>query len=124
MPTVKRPEETPAEFLARVLDGLGLSSGAVARASGGEVSTTTVRAARTGEPVLPSSLRAIASTLPHDIAAEVLAAFGLDPEALDLASNPNRPPHAHSLDYFAPRPLSGGEEALVRALIDLLMAPR
>jgi hypothetical protein len=115
-------------YLAQVLADLGLSYRAMAQRTGGRVSETTVRAAAQGKRVVASKVAAIAAALPKAKALGLLRAYGLesvgDSMEVDAATLPGSAlsddQAAFTLQYRGPRPLRGAEEAVLRALAELL----
>lgn len=114
--------------LAQVLADLGLSYRAMAKRTNGRVSETTVRAAAQGKRVVASKVAAIAAALPKARAVGLLRAYGLesvgDSMEVGAAAMPGSPPPddqaAYTFTYRGPRPLRPAEEAVLRALAELL----
>lgn len=120
--------ETPGQLLLRLMREHGLSSARVADLAGREVSPTSVRSAIHNGPVRTSTIAAIAGVFPPEAGAAILRAFGRDAlaHAVESGAEPTRPGRPRNsvdrftLDYAAPRPLTTAEEAILRALAELL----
>jgi hypothetical protein len=119
---------TGGPYLAQALKDLGLSYRALAGRTRGRVSETTVRAACQGKRVVASKVLAIAAALPKAKAVGLLRAYGLKPSTeavgVDAAALLGSPPPddqaAYTFTYRGPRPLRPAEEAILRALAELL----
>ncbi len=120
--------ETPGQLLLRLMKEHGLSSARVADLAVREVSPTSVRSAIHDGPVRTSTIAAIAGVFPPEAGAAILRAFGREAlaQAVEAGAEPTRPGRPKNpverftLDYSASRPLSTAEEAILRALAELL----